>query len=617
LAYTQANTNTNRYLINFSTEYDFTEELTGKINVGYDYSDADNVASASAKARNVDQGTFGNGSGGIVQTEVENKLLEATLNYKKTYENSSIDALIGYSFQDFNRRGRTIIGWGFATTDLNDMGDQLESSANAIENLISGSFQQYGYAGNTGGIFINRLFPDITTEIVGLVPGLKVQSLFADTFDFTDELQSFFGRINYTLKNRYLFTATVRADGSSRFGEDNQYGYFPSAAFAWKINEEDFISSENISTLKLRLGFGITGNQEGLGYGNFVRRTRFGGGDVISDGGDINIPGATVVAFPNPDLKWEETIQYGVGLDFGFNNDRFTGSIDVYRKNTKDLLFRVFSAQPAVQPFVFLNLPDSEVVNQGFEVALNYDIVQGEDFNWNIGVNGGFNDNEITKLSGQYEAGTIRGQGLSLAFAQKFQEGQPLFSFFLREFEGFDPTTGQPIQEDVQKFVGKSALPDFTGGLSTSASYKNWSLNAYFNAQFGHYIYNNTANAFFTAGAFRGGRNVLPGTLTNGESLDAAAEVSTRFLEKGDFVRLQNLSLSYNVPLSGDGWFKSLSFSATGQNLFVITDYSGLDPEVSVSPGGGDLLNGLPVYGIDYSSYPNPRTYTFGVNAQF
>ena len=621
LEYTRTNTNTNRYLINFSTEYDFVEGLTGKVNLGYDYSEADNSSVASGKARIFDQGTFGNGQAGLVETEIENRLLEATLNYKKTFDNDhSLDALIGYSFQDFGRKSRTVTGWGFFTTDLNDMVTQLEQTADAVENVISGSYQQYGYAANTGGIFVNRLFPEVATDNLALIPGLKTRSLFTDTSDFTDELQSFFARVNYSIKNKYLLTATVRADGSSRFGGDNQYGIFPSAAFAWKINEEDFIG-ENVSTLKLRLGWGITGNQEGLGYGNFVRRTRFGGGDVIGDGGDINPPGISAVAFANPDLKWEETTQYAAGVDFGFNNDRFSGSVDVYYKTTKDLLFRVFSAQPAVQPFIFLNLPDSEVVNQGFEVALNYDILQGEDFNWNIGVNAGYNENEITSLTGQYEAGTIRGPGLSLAFAQQFQEGQPLFSFFLREFEGFDPTTGQAIQEDVQKFVGKSALPDWTGGLSTSASYKNWSINAYFNAQLGHYIYNNTANAFFTTGGFLSARNVLNSTLTTGESLDPnsppAADVSTRFLEKGDFVRLQNLSISYNVPLSGDGWFQSLVLSATGQNLFVITDYTGLDPEVSVSPGGGDLLNGLPIYGIDYTAFPNPRTFTIGLNAKF
>jgi iron complex outermembrane receptor protein len=187
----------------------------------------------------------------------------------------------------------------------------------------------------------------------------------------------------------------------------------------------------------------------------------------------------------------------------------------------------------------------------------------------------------------------------------------------LREFEGFDPVTGQPIQEDIQKFVDKSALPDLTGGFSTSVSYKNWTMNAFLAGQFGHYIYNNTRNAFFTAGAFRGGRNVTTDILGSGESFDAAAEVSTRFLEKGDFVRLQNLSVSFAWPLEEDAFFKSLVLSATGQNLFVITDYTGLDPEVSSSPAGGDLLNGLPVAGIDYGAYPRPRTITFGLNAKF
>ncbi|HAT67646.1 MAG TPA: SusC/RagA family TonB-linked outer membrane protein, partial [Flavobacteriaceae bacterium] len=203
------------------------------------------------------------------------------------------------------------------------------------------------------------------------------------------------------------------------------------------------------------------------------------------------------------------------------------------------------------------------------------------------------------------------------AFAQKLQAGQPLFSYFLREFEGFDPATGQPIQTDVQEFVDKSALPDLTGGFSTSFSYKNWTASTYFAGQFGHYIYNNTANAFFTAGAFRGGRNVPLDVLTTGESFDAAADVSTRFLESGDFIRMQNATVSYAWPLKEDAFFSNLVLSVTGQNLFVITDYTGLDPEVSSSPAGGDLLNGLPVFGIDYASFPRPRTFTLGFNAKF
>ena len=618
LEYTENLGNTDRILINASAEYDFTSEFSAKVNLGYDYSDTFLSSATSALALNVDQGAFGNGVAGVVEREATNTLLEATLNYRKEFENSSLDVLAGYSYQKFDRNGRTLNGWGFFTTQLGGMIDDLVASADNVESQISGAYQQYGYAPNITGTFVNRLFPEILQDNIGSTTGGRTRSLFGDTFDNFDELQSFFARVNYSIADKYLFTGTIRADGSSTFGDNNKYGYFPSAAFAWKMNEEDFIG-DNVSTLKLRLNWGITGNQDGLGYGNFLQRERFGGGDVINDGGDINIPGTSSQSFRNDDLKWEETMQFGAGIDFGVNNDRFTATIDVYRKQTSDLLLRTISAQPAPQPFVFLNLPDSEVVNQGFELALSYGIVESEDFNWDASFNFTYNENEITQLQGQFPAGTIRGQGLSLAFAQQLQEGQPLFSYFLREFGGFDATTGQPLypEGDVQKFVGKSALPDFFAGFSTTVNYTNWTLSAFFNGQFGHYIYNNTANAFFTAGAFRGGRNVLPETLTAGESFDAAADVSTRFLEAGDFVRLQNATLAYNVPLDEDGLFDSMQLSLIGQNLFVITDYSGLDPEVSVSPGGGDLLNGFPVYGIDYTAFPRPRTISFGINAKF
>lgn len=615
LEYYQNNANTNRMLVNVSAEYALTSDLSAKVNIGLDESESTRIGVSSPNARNVGAGAFGNGRGIMSDLNTSSELLEATLNYSKDFGNSSLDILAGYSYQNFNRNGRTANAWGFFTENMDEMGDAIESTANAIEAKITGDYQQYGFAGNTGGIFVNRLFPDPATDIITDLNNLSVKSIFVDTFDNTDELQSYFGRVNYSINDKYLFTATVRADGSSRFGEDNQYGYFPSGAFAWKLHNEDFVG-DNISTLKLRLGAGITGNQEGLGYGNFTQRQRYAGGGP-DDGGNINIPGIVDVSYPNPALKWEETMQYAAGIDFGFNNDRFNGSVDVYRKETSDLLFNVLAAQPSVQPFLFLNLPDSKVVNQGFELTLGYDLISSDELTWNATFNAAYNDNMVESLQGEFDAGTIRGQGLSLAFAQKLKAGEPLFSYFLREFEGFDPATGQPVQTDVQDFVGKSALPNLTGGLSTSLSYKRWTASAYFSGQFGHYIYNNTANAFFTAGAFRGGRNVTSDVLTAGESFDAAADVSTRFLESGDFVRFQNATVSYQWPLSGDEFFSSLVLSVTGQNLFVITDYSGLDPEVSSSPSGGDLLNGLPVFGIDYASYPRPRTFTFGLNAKF
>ena len=611
LANYESLTDTDRALLNGSLNYDFTSEFSAKLNLGYDTSSSSRRTAISGNTFGYSTGILGNGRGAINDLDTESKLMELTLNYKKEFDNSNLDILVGYSFQDFQREGRNIAGWGYGSTSLSQMRYDLENSANAIERVINGSYQQYGIGTSQSQVFVNRLFPSIATDNIG-APDIAVQSIFTDTFNFTDELQSFFGRVNYSIANKYLFTATVRADGSSRFGSDNRYGIFPSGAFAWKMNEEDFIG-DNVSTLKLRVGAGITGNQEGLGYGNFINRTRFAGAGIANDGA-ITIPGTNSVSFADPSLKWEETVSYNVGIDFGFNNDRLSGSIDFYRKETNDFLLQIQAAQPSPQPFFFTNL-DGTILNQGIEFMIAYDIIQTEDFNWNMSFNMSMNENELQNFGGLIQAGTIRGQGLTGAYAQLLAGGHPLFSYFLREFGGFD-SNGQPIG-DVQDFVGKDAVPDLIAGLSTNLSYKNWDLSAYFNGQFDYYVYNNTKNAFFTAGSIAGARNVTQDVIGNGEAGSAEASVSTRFLEKGDFIRLQNATLGYTFPLSGEGTFKSLRLSLTGQNLFLITDYSGLDPEVSVSPAGADLLNNLPTAGIDWSGYPRPRTFTLGLRATF
>ncbi len=606
---------TDRFLINFSAEYDIIDNLTAKGTVGYDQSNSSSESAIASSSFNAGAGDTGLGFRGDL--EKTNRLMELTLNYNKDFDGSKIDALIGYSFQDFRSKGSNTNGRGFSSTNLNEMSADLKNSKSILESLVTGSYQSYGFSPKTNGVFITRLFPEPSIDHVDGM-SIPVQAVYTDTFDNTDELQSFFARVNYTIADKYLFTATMRADGSSKFGPNNKYGYFPSGAFAWKINEEDFIG-DNVSTLKLRLNYGITGNQSGLGYGQYLRQERYSNPGVAADF-TINEPGITSIAFVNPDLKWESTTQYGAGIDFGFGNDRFNGSVDVYRKETKDLLLSIFSAQPAAQPFVFQNL-DAKILNQGVEVSLNYDLLQGEDYNWKIGINASYNKNEIQDFDGQIKAGTIRGSGLTNAFAQQLANGQPLYSFYLRVFEGYDES-GNPTFEggiDNQQFVGKSALPDVTGGFSTSANYKNWDASLYFNGQFGNYIYNNTANAFFTAGQIGSGNNVIQDVvdLAGVESRQAEASVSTRFLEKGDFVRLQTASIGYNVPLSGDGLFKTMRLSLTGQNLFVITGYSGLDPEVSTIPATGDLLNGIPIAGVDYSSFPRPRIYSFGFNVTF
>jgi len=609
LEFTQNETKTDRYLLNFSAEYFILPELSAKVSVGLDNSASETNNIVSGQVTGFNNGAPGNGRGVLSNIDANNQLLEATLNYEKEFGNSKLSAIAGFSYQEFARSGRVVQGFGYNSTNLDQMALDLQNSADIIEGSIAGSFQQYGVAPN--GSFVNRLFPQIVQGDALSAPAIPVTSVLGDTFDFADELQSFFVRGIYTIADKYIFTGTVRADGSSKFGPNNRYGYFPSGAFAWKIDQEDFVG-DSFSTLKLRLGYGITGNQDGLGFGEFTILRRFAGGG-IGNGGDINPPGTTQVSFVNDDLKWEETTQTNIGLDFGFMDDRIRGTIDVYKKNTEGFLLNSLNAQPTPQPFNFGNI-DGSIINQGIEFSINYDILRASDWGWDFGFNIAYNENEVQNYGGQIPTGQISGQGLTGAFAQLLAEGQSLFSYYVREFDRFDGT-GQSIYPngDVQEFVGKSALPDINLGISTGFNYKNWDASIFLAGQFGHYIYNNTANAFFTAGSINGGRNVTADVLTNGESSGNAPDVSTRFIEKGDFLRLQNLSIGYNVPLSSDKIVKTLRLFGTGQNLFVITDYSGLDPEVSTSAP----LNDIPTSGIDYTAFPRPRTFTFGAKMTF
>ena len=625
LANTQFDTRTDRVLLNGSADYKFTDDLSAKANLGYDKSTGRALGVLNSNIVGL-TGIPGNGLGQYNELNRESKLFEFTVNWNKDFNDDNLDVLVGYSFQDFRTSGFNSSARGFGTTDLNKMQRDIRNTVDDAAATVGGSYQQFFYGVNHTQLQVNRLFPTVVAgEQVPFGFNRLTQAIVADAFDNTDELQSFFARVNYSLNNKYLFTGTIRADGSSRFGPDNQYGYFPSGAFAWKINEEDFIG-ENMSTFKLRLSAGITGNQDGIGYGNFVARQRFGqltAGSIQNDN-TVNQNGLAIVATDVPDLKWEETLDFNIGIDLGFNLDRFTSSIDVYRRETSDVLLRTPPAAPAVDPFQFGN-QDAKIINQGIEFTLGYDFVQQDNATFGASFNIAYNKNEIEDFASAINTGAINGQGLSGAFAQRFEAGQPLFAYYMAIFEGFD-ADGFPVYRDVdgngvgdpiadQTFVGESALPEITTGLSLNATVNDWDFSAYFSGQFGFSVYNNTANAFFTSGSITNARNVTTDVLTSGEAAGASADVSTRFLEKGDFVRMQNATIGYNVPLSGEGGIKKLRLSVTGQNLFLITDYSGIDPEVTVATG--DLGSGVPSRGIDYTAFPNPRTVTIGVNATF
>lgn len=620
----------NRFLGNLSANYDITSEFSAKVTIGYDESNTSTISAFGSDVIGLN-GVSGIGRGNFNTFDQENSLLEATLSYNKEFSNSNLSVVGGYSYQEFQRTGIFAEGAGFSSANLDNTLDLLENQYDLIQGVTPNLIQTFGYG--VDGTFLSTFNPNDTGNEFNTGQTLpSVNRLFTaytgGNFDNTDELQSFFVRANYTIADKYLFTGTFRADGSTTFGDNNRYGYFPSGAFAWQIHEEDFIG-DTFSTLKLRLGAGIVGNQEGLTFANFVQTTRLSGAGIQNDftiiGNGANIPGTNSTGLPNPNLRWEETTDYNVGVDFGFNNDRLNGTINVYRKETRDLLLPVPLAAPGGGAPLFRNI-DGVVLNEGIELGLNYDFFDTDDFGLSASFNIAYNKNEVQDTDLIFDAGPINGNGLTGAFAQRFQAGQPLGSFFVAEFTGFDGD-GNPTYRDVngdgvgdpdsdKTFVGESAIPEVTSGLSLNARYKRFDLSTYFNGQFGFSVYNATDNAFFTRAGLLIGKNVTQAATNPAENPAASVAVSSRFLESGDFVRLQSASLGYNWPVSEDGFFDSIRLSITGQNLFIITDYSGLDPEISVNTGTIDAT-GIPGSGIDYAAFPRPRTFTLGVNARF
>ena len=562
LELTRDYTNTLRTLGSLSGELQLFKGLSFKTVLGFDRAMSSRKLAWSRDL--VVQGV--EGAGRLYNSDIEagNNLWENYFTYNREFGNSNLTALLGYSYQRFDSNNKTFEYTGFASSDL-DLMINNSTSASKVALLNNGST--------------------------------------------IDELQSYFGRVNFGIASKYIFTATLRADGSTRFGGDNKYGYFPSAAFKWRLIDESFCP-DAFSDLGVRLGYGVTGNQE-IPHNLYQQRQRYGGRD-LDNGGTLTGGGLGTVAFANPSLKWESTKQLNVGIDFGFLDNRFSGSLDFYQKNTDDLLIKVVAAQPAVNPFVWTNL-DADVENTGVELALNYVVMDKGDFSWNIMGNVSYNKNIVNNFSGLINTGEINGQGLTGAFAQRIAQGQPLFAYFLREFDGYDDNgITKYAGGDVQKFVGKSPLPKVNGGLTNGFAYKNLTLSVFFTGQFGHYIYSNTANAFFTAGSLANGRNVTKNVVGNGEGRLNAPDVSTRFLESGDFVRLQDLSIGYNIKPK-NAVISGIRLYVTGQNLAVFTKYSGQDPEVNTNKS----LEDVPSAGIDYTSYPRARTFLLGANVSF
>jgi TonB-dependent starch-binding outer membrane protein SusC len=566
-------TNSMRSLGSISAEYEIVKGIKFKTLYGFD-GGVVQQRSAFSRLLNV-TGIYNVGRAYIRDNNQTNNLWENYFSLEKKLGSVDLTGLLGYSYQHFQTQTYAFELSRFRTDNLDYM----------LNNIASAD------QGSLGGI-------------VGTNSAL-----------YQDELQSYFGRATASMSDKYILTATVRADGSTRFGGNNKYGIFPSAAFKWRLLEEGFVP-DVFSDLNFRISYGITGNQQ-FGHNLYTTRRRSGDWTINTAANGVNGGGDSEPSSYNPDLKWESTAQFNVGLDFGILAGRLRGSIDFYNKNTTDLIIQNFAAQPSPTNFVYLNL-DANVINQGVELSLNYDAVRNTDFSWNVAFNMANNKNVVKNLATFFNAGEINGQGLSGAYCQRISDGEPLYAFYVREFDGFDENGIAKYKGgDVQKFVGKAPLPKWNLGLTNTVTYKNFDVSVFFSGQLGQYVYSNSANAFFTAGSLANGRNTTTDVPTTTEGKLNAPDVSTRFLYDASFVRLQNLTLGYNFN-PNSGIFQNLRIYLNGSNLLLFTSYPFQDPEVSV-PKPVTLGNApaIVVAGIDYTTYPRARTFSLGINATF
>ncbi|MFT3681914.1 MAG: SusC/RagA family TonB-linked outer membrane protein [Ferruginibacter sp.] len=504
----------------------------------------------------------------IASNELVTQQFTHTLNYNDQLTNKlGLNALVGYEYMTYSNKGFNMSGFG--------------------QGGVSGGFGNYGL--------------DFTDYIQYTNSSNRGIGSFSDP---SYSLLSLFGRVVLNYDDKYLLTGTFRRDGSSKFGKNNRYGYFPSFAARWNVSKESFFKAGFINTLALRAGWGKTGNQE-FPSGSAQRRYAF-----LGDGSG----GYNGINNANDDLKWQSDRQYNIGADLSLLDNKISVTLDYFNKKTTDLLFPTEPPQPAApgNTVTWKNLPGS-VINKGFEAAVNASIINNSDFSWDFGVNATFISNVVEDFTGSINTGRLDGQGITGTTVEVIRAGLPINAFVTRRFLGFDKTTGLATYTDGGDklyFIG-TPNPKTLLGVTTTVRYKKLSLTANMNGAFGHMIYNNTLNNVINVGSINNGKNIAYSVFKDPvkESFANPVRASSRFLEKGDYLKMANTTLSYNVGNIGK-IFKGVSVYVTGQNLFVITKYSGFDPEVNVDK----TENSVPSVGIEYIPYPSARTVTFGLN---
>ena len=513
---------------------------------------------------------------------------ETYMNYGFTVDKHKVDLMVGYSWeQKKNNDGFGVTVEGYYNDDLTWYNMSYAQSILGVQNSISS-----GYVENVKNI-------------------------------------SFYGRANYSFDGRYMLQATIRRDGSSVFGKNNRWGTFPSVSAAWNITEEEFMKDQNIfSNLKFRAGYGVSGNAMGFDvYSSYV--TYGATGTFIYDGKTYRTYGATKNA--NPDLKWETTSMLNVGLDFGFMKNRINGTIEYYYKKTKDLIWG-YPVPTTQYVYGWMDANVGEMTNKGIEFTINIDAIRTKDFNWMTTINLSHNKNTVDKMQNEQFHTTNLTQGdpdvagvSANGWTQRIMEGEAIGTFYTYLYAGTingrseyyvldengnktGETTNNPGLKD--RAITGCAQPKLTAGWNNSFSYKNWNLNAFITGVFGNDVYNSPRAHYTSAQMFSDGKNVLKEFLSNPAGDASGSLPSDRYIEKGTYVRLQSLSLSYTFRNCFNNWIQDLTLYGTANNLLTITSYKGLDPEVNL--GGIDP-------GIDYrwSRYPHARTFMVGVKINF
>jgi len=575
-------TNNNRILANISPSVEIIRGLTYKLNFGVDYSTADRIIQNIPHAVPLEIGSLD-----LNYFSNNNTLVENTLTYKFKINRHDFNVLAGHSYQKFMMIER---GWDYSVFPNNGIEPQYQIGAANKNNTTSTSSAT------------------------------------------KNELQSWFGRANYGYQDKYLLTATLRADGSSKFGRNNRYGIFPSFAAGWNISKENFLADVSlVSNLKLRASWGKTGNQEmpnKITKRSYKSASDGGGQATYPMDGSGNYPvGFYLVRADNPGIQWEVTTQTNIGVDFGFMNNRLTGTFDFFNKVSDNILLDINPVDPiSAEEKMWKNIPNMTINNTGYEISLNYNSNTNKAFTYSIGGNATFIKNEVKDSPYRVlSTGEAQGPGTTNAVINGYINNQPIGTFYVREFLGlnengtniFRDVDGDGIITDNDRVAAGSALPDFTYNLYLKAAYKNFDLGLNFNGVAGNMIYNNTASTLFTRGRLGLSQNTTDAaTQFPNESANNTNVISTRYLEKGDFLRLNNATLGYNLnpKVLGIGeHIRNIRFTVTAQNLFVITKYSGFDPEINTGVSQG----GIQSFGIDYATYPKARSFAFGVNVAF